>query len=964
MSTARLPARLGEVIDRDRSLAFTWNGRTVTGYAGDTIVSALAAGGCRVFSRSMKYHRPRGVLTADYWDPNTLVQVGGEPNVRGGHRLATDGMQVSAQNAWPSLRFDAKALTALGGRALSAGFYYKTFMRPRWLWPAYEKVLERFAPGGVIDPDSAPRRHEKRYAHPDVVVAGGGPAGLAAATAAARAGARVLLVEHEHAIGGHLRWSGEAGRAVAAELADAALAAGVEILTDATVAGRWEDNWLGIVERTPTGGPECLVKARAKILVVAAGLIERPYVFAGNDRPGVMLSQGVRRLLNLWSVRPGTNAVVLSANEAGDAAAADLDAAGVAVELVDARGGRTVTAAEGPRGALARVVLSDGTRLDADLLATAVGWTAPTSLLNMAGVRPSYDPVAARFFPSPPGSSQVESGTVLSTGGIAGDGSLDELVAHAEATGRLAAARAATLVHRLQAAVAWAAPVPGPEPPYPTDDRAHLGRDRHPELFRSNTDGIVDLSEDVSSRDLRHAAAEGFDSVELVKRWTTATMGSAQGKLETVNTVAVLAEATGSTISEVGTTTWRPPYAPVTLGALAGRMFEPVRVSSLHDLHTAAGMHPIQAGQWIRPEYYGDPAAEVRNVRANVGIIDVSPLGKLDVQGPDAPELLSLLYTNKWRRLAVGSVRYGVMCAEDGVILDDGVTGRLGEHHYLMSTTSSGSGAMGVWIQNWLQTEHPDWRVRVTSVTDAYTSINVAGPRSRTLLERLVDDVDLSPEAFKYMQVRTGAVAGVAGCVMWRIGFTGELSYELHVPAGYGPHVWQALLAAGADLGVAPFGLEAQRIMRLEKGHFIVGQDTDALTKAPTAGLAWLIKLDKEDFTGRPELQWTLEGEPGAEPEALPQLVAVQPTDPSYVPPEACQIVARGPNGRERIIGRITSSRFSPTLERSICLAQVEAEHAGAGTELTVVDVTGRRGTAVVMPHHAHFDPEGERLRV
>ena len=961
---SRLPSRPGEVIDRSHALEFTWNGRPVTGYEGDTIVSALAASGCRVFSRSMKYHRPRGVMTADYWDPNTLVQVGDEPNVRGGHRLATDGMQVSAQNAWPSLRFDAKALTALGGRALSAGFYYKTFMRPRWLWPTYEKVLARFAPGGVIDPNSAPRRHEKRYSHPDVVVAGGGPAGLAAATAAARAGARVLLVEHEHTIGGHLRWSGEAGRAVAAELADAARAAGVEILTDATVAGRWEDNWLGIVERAPAGGPECLVKARAKILVVAAGLIERPYVFAGNDRPGVMLSQGVRRLLNLWSVRPGTNAVVLSANEAGDAAAADLDAAGVAVERVDARGGRTVTAAEGSSRGVERVVLSDGTRLDADLLVTAVGWTAPTSLLNMAGVRPSYDPGAARFFPWPPGSPQVESGTVLSTGGIAGDGSLDELVAHAEATGRLAAARAATLAHRLQVATAWAAPVQGPEPPYPPDDRARLGRDRHPELYRLSSDGIVDLSEDVSSRDLRHAAAEGFDSVELVKRWTTATMGSAQGKLETVNTVAVLAEATGSTIAEVGTTTWRPPYAPVTLGALAGRMFEPVRVSVLHDLHVAAGMHPIQAGQWIRPEHYGDPAAEVRNVRSNVGIIDVSPLGKLDIQGPDAPELLSLLYTNKWRRLAVGSVRYGVMCAEDGVILDDGVTGRLGEHHYLMSTTSSGSGAMGVWIQNWLQTEHPDWRVRVTSVTDAYTSINVAGPRSRTLLERLVGDVDLSPEAFEYMQVRTGGVAGVAGCVMWRIGFTGELSYELHVPAGCGPHVWQALLAAGADLGVAPFGLEAQRIMRLEKGHFIVGQDTDALTKAPTAGLEWLIKLDKADFTGRPELVWALEGEPGAEPAVLPRLVAVQPTDPSFVPPEASQIVALEADGRERIIGRITSSRFSPTLERSICLAQVEADYAEAGTTLTLVDSDGRRRPAMVMAHHAHFDPEGERLRV
>ena len=963
VSPERLPARPGEVIDRDRPLSFTWNGRAVSGFAGDTIVSALAANGCRVFSRSMKYHRPRGILTADYWDPNTLLQVGDEPNVRGGHRLLEPGMAVSAQNAWPSLHRDAKALTALGGRALSAGFYYKTFMRPRRLWPAYEKVLGRFAPGGVIDPDSTPRRHDKRYAHPDVVVAGGGPAGLAAAVAAARAGAGVLLVEHEHALGGHLRWGTKRERSLAAALAGAARSAGVEILTDATVAGRWEDNWLAIVERGGGGGPERLIKARAKVLVVAAGLIERPYVFAGNDRPGVMLSGGARRLLNLWAVPPGSRAVVWSANVAGNAAAADLEAAGVAVEHVEARAGRTVAAAEGRRGALERVVLSDGTRLEADLLVTAAGWTAPTSLLNMAGVRPCYDPAAARFFPAALGAS--EAGTVLSTGGISGDGSLDELVGHGEATGRLAAARAATLAHRLQVATAWAAPVNGPEPPYAPDERTPLGRDPHPELYRSGTDGIVDLSEDVSSRDLRHGAAEGFDSVELIKRWTTATMGSAQGKLETVNTVAGLAEATGSTISEVGTTTWRPPYAPVTLGALAGRMFEPVRTSSLHDLHVAAGMRPIQAGQWIRPDHYGDPQAEVRNVRANVGIIDVSPLGKLDVQGPDAPDLLSLLYVNKWRRLAVGSVRYGVMCAEDGVILDDGVTGRLREDHYLMSTTSSGADAVWVWIQNWLQTEQPGWRVRVTPVTDAYTSINVAGPRSRTLLERLVDGVDLAPEAFGYMQVRRGSVAGVGGCFMWRIGFTGELSYELHVPAGYGPDVWTALRDAGSDLSVAPFGLEAQRIMRLEKGHFIVGQDTDALTKAPTADLEWLIKLDKPDFAGRPELQWALEGEPGAgRPPELPRLVAVQPSTPGYVPPESCQIVADGPDGRERIIGRITSSRFSPTLERSICLAQVEAAHAGAGTELTVVDVTGRRRTAVVMPHHAHFDPAGERLRV
>ncbi len=963
MSSLRLPAQPGEVIDRQRLLSFTWNGRKVSGFAGDTIVSALAASGCRVFSRSMKYHRPRGILTADFWDPNTLLQVSDEPNVRAGHRLLEAGVQVSAQNAWPSLRFDFKALTAIGGRALSAGFYYKTFMRPRWLWPAYEKVLARFAPGGIVDSDSAPRRHDKRYAHPDVVVAGGGPAGLAAAVAAARAGAGVLLVEQEHALGGHLRWGTASERSLAGALATAAGTAGVEILTDATVCGRWEDNWLAIVQRAGGAGPERLIKARAKVLIVAPGLIERPYVFAGNDRPGVMLAQGVRRLLRLWSVRPGERAVVFSANEVGDSAAAELASAGVIVEHVDARKGHALRAAEGRRGGLERVVLSDGTRLEADLLVTATGWTAPTSLLNMAGVRPVYDPRAARFFPADCGATEPD--TVLSTGGICGDGSLEELVAHGEATGRLAAGRAATLAHQLQVATAWAAPVDGPEPAFPVDRRTPLGREPHPALYRSTSDGIVDFSEDVSSRDLRNAAAEGFDSVELAKRWTTATMGAAQGKLETVNTVATLAGAIGSGIAEVGTTTWRPPFAPVTLGALAGRMFEPVRLSSLHDLHVAAGMEPIQAGQWVRPNHYGDPLAEVQNVRANVGIIDVSPLGKLDIQGVDASELLSLLYVNKWRQLAVGSVRYGVMCAEDGVILDDGVTGRLGEHHYLMSTTSSGADAVWVWIQNWLQTEHPDWRVRVTPVTDAYTSINVAGPKSRALLERLVHGVNLDPEAFKYMQVRRGAIAGVADCVMWRIGFTGELSYELHVPAGYGPHVWQALLTGGADLGVAPFGLEAQRIMRLEKGHFIVGQDTDALTKAPSAGLEWLIKLDKADFCGRPELQWALEGEPGAGMlNDLPRLVALQPTDPAWVPQEACQIVAPSPGGGEQIIGRITSSRFSPTLQRSICLAQVAGCHATPNSTLTILDTDGRRRGALVMADHAHFDPTGERLRV
>ena len=944
----RLGPQPGEVIDRSRPVEFTWNGRSVPGFEGDTIASALTAAGVRVVSRSMKYRRPRGYMSNDYWDPNALVQVGDDPNVRSAHRLIEAGMAVEAQNVWPSLERDLRAVTGMVSRFLTAGFYYKTFMRPQWLWPTYEKVLATFSPGGRIDSDTPHRYHDKRYTHPDVVVAGGGPAGMAAAVAAAGAGAMVLLVEHGHRLGGHLLWGNDDDRALAAELAAMVEAAGVEVLTDSTVTGRYEDNWTAIVQRNHPIAVERLIKARAKALVAAPGLIERPYVFDGNDKPGVMLSGAVRRFVNMYAVKPGSTAVVFTANPDGDAAAADLERAGADVTVVDARRGEDIVRARGGAKAVKGVELADGRRLDCDLLVTAAGWTAPTSLLNMSGDRPVYDDTAARFFPS------VPIGNVLATGGLAGDGSMDELIGHGRATGRLAAARARVVGHRLQAATARALPVDGDEPEWPVDIRPALPRDSHPALYRSTTHGVVDFSEDVSSKDMVGAAAEGYDSVELLKRYTTATMGPSQGKLETVNTVAVLAEARGQTIAEVGTTVWRPPYAPITMGALGGRLFEPVRVSSIHSWHEAGGATFMLAGQWIRPDHYGDPAGEVLNTRRNVGIMDVTPLGKLDLRGPDVARLLGHLYTNKWMKLAVGSVRYGIMCTEDGVILDDGVTGRLGDQHYMMTTTSSGAATVWEWAENWLQTEHPDWQVHVTPVTSGFTSINVAGPESRRLIRRLVEDVDLDPETFRYMQVRTATVAGIRNCFMWRIGFTGELSFELHVPAGHGLAVWEVLLEAGEDLGIRPFGMEAQRIMRLEKGHFIVGQDTDGLTKAPAVGLSHLIKLDKPDFAGKPELSRALEGT------SAPVLVAIQPTDPGVVPDEAAQIVRAG---ADEIIGRITSSRMSPTVERSVCLGQVLPEASDPGTELTVVMIGGGRITARVMEHHAHFDPEGERVR-
>ncbi|WP_232664068.1 FAD-dependent oxidoreductase [Pseudonocardia sp. TRM90224] len=946
MTSHRLTRQQGEVIDRARTIAFTWNGRNVTAHPGDTIVSALAAAGERVFSRSFKYHRPRGLLTASYHDPGTILQVDDEPNVRAAHRLATPGIAVSSQNTWPSLKLDVKAVNQVVGRFLAPGFYYKTFIQPERLWPVYEKVLARFAHAGRISGNAPHLQSHKRFAHPDVLVAGGGPAGITAALAAARAGARVMLVEEEHQLGGHLRWGGSAELARLAELRAAVAAEpGIEVLFDSAVLGRYDGNWIAVVEREH--GHERLVKARAGTLVVAPGLIERPYVFAGNDLPGVMLSTAARRLINLYAVRPGDRAVVLTANADGDAVVADLRRAGVDVaRIVDARRGEDVVRAHG-RGRLRAVELADGRRIEADLLVTATGWTAPTALVNQAGDRPVYVPRAARFVP---GRDLPES--VLVAGGLAGDGSLDELCGHADAVGGEAARRA--LAHRARKlSVLPTRTGPAPEPAQrDASPIAALPLDEHPELFRGRTHGIVDFSEDVSSADIFTAAKEGYDSVELLKRYTTATMGPAQGKLETVNTVEVLAEATGSTIAETGTTTWRPVHVPVTLGALAGRISEPVRRSPMQAAHERLGARPLVAGQWIRPDHYGDPVAEARAVRESVGIIDVTPIGKLDLRGPDVAQLLNLLYVNKWSKLAVGRVRYGVMCAEDGVVFDDGVTGRLGEDHYLMSTTSSGAAAVWEWVENWLQTERPQWKVHVTPLTTAYASINVAGPRSRELVGRLVEDVDLAEDAFGYMNVRTGRLAGVDGCVLWRIGFTGELSYELHVPAGYGLHVWEALLEHGADLGVRPFGVEAQRILRLEKGHFIVGQDTDGLTRAFSAGLDWAVKLDKDDFAGRPELVWQEKSGGG------PRLVGLQPVDGSVVPPEASQIVID-----ERIVGRVTSSRMSPTLRRSVCLAQLDAPLAVPGTEVTVLLPDGRRVPARVTEHHAHVDPEGNRLR-
>ncbi|MDQ3576178.1 MAG: 2Fe-2S iron-sulfur cluster-binding protein, partial [Actinomycetota bacterium] len=496
-TSQRVDPQPGEVIDRSSTLDFTWNGSPHVAHPGDTIVSALAAAGVRVFSRSFKYHRPRGLLTASFHDPGTTLQVDDEPNVRAGHRLVEAGMDVSSQNTWPSLRFDVKAANQVVGRFLAPGFYYKTFIKPQRLWPAYEKILARFAHAGATSAETVEGYYDKRYAHPDVLVAGAGPAGLMAALAAADAGARVMLVEEEHHLGGHLCWGSTGDLSTLRELLErVSRSENIEVLTNSVVLGRYDDNWLGVVQRGLPGVPERLVKARAKVLVVASGLMERPYVFDGNDLPGVMLSTAARRLINLYAVRPGKRAVVLSANAAGDAAADDLRRVGVDVAaVVDPRRGRDIVRAHGRRGMLSAVELTDGATIEADLLVTAVGWTAMTSLLNMAGNRPIYTPSAARFVPD----LTTLPDDVLATGGLVGDGTLEEILAHGTAVGGEAARRAAAIRRARVAATPTSCGDAAPQATDPADRPAVMGKtaipdlapDSHPELFRASTHGMV-----------------------------------------------------------------------------------------------------------------------------------------------------------------------------------------------------------------------------------------------------------------------------------------------------------------------------------------------------------------------------------------------------------------------------------------------------------------------------------------
>jgi sarcosine oxidase, subunit alpha len=883
----RLDPHPGELIDRSTELMFTFDGKPITGFAGDTIGSALYASGRRIFSRSFKYHRPRGLQCCSGHCANCQMTVDGQPNVRVCVTPVREGAVVTGQNFLGSLDRDLMRVTdKLGGPFTPPGFYYKTFIRPRKLWPLYEKILRGAAGLGKLDPDGARgERVEVVHEHAGVVVIGGGESGLEAAVAAASRGERVIVVDEGPAVGGALL-ADRGGHARAAELRRRVDDAGVEVLAPAIAIGLFEDGFV------PVAHGDTLVKLRASRVVVAAGAMEQPLVFPGNDLVGVMLADGARRLANLWSIKPAERAFVVAADDRGLGAADDLEAAGVeVVGVVDLRQGQPPNIEARGRRSRVEAVAVNGQVTQCDLVVMSGSPQPNYKLLAQAGARVVYDERRGVFVPTdmPP--------NVEAVGATTGDVG---------------------------------------EPAVPS-----------PVLGYQGDKCFVCFCEDQTTKDLKYAIAEGFDSIELSKRYTTVTMGPCQGRLCHVNSIRVYAKTTGLDENTIGTTTARPPHTPVTLGLLAGRPQEPVKRTALHHRHEELGGTMMWTGAWKRPHSYGpDPGAEAKHVHDAVGLIDVSTLGKILVAGPEAGAFLDRVYPNRFSDLKVGRIRYGVLTGDAGRIMDDGTVARLDDETFYVTTTSTGADAVYQWFTWWNAVWFMD--VRFVQLTGGVAAINVAGPGARALMTRVSAD-DFSNEGLSYLDARHVRVAGVP-CLALRIGFVGELGYELHFPSPHAEHVWDTLLENGADLGAAPFGLEPQRILRLEKGHVIVSQDTDSESNLLEAAMPWIVKNDKEfEWVGKWATQQVAD-------RGLRWMLVGFESPSGVVPVEGAQVVIDGVSS-----GRVTSVRHSGVLGKVIGLAIVPVELAVEGARF-LVQVDGR---AVAMRVHLgpFFDPAGERLK-
>nr|WMC95030.1 sarcosine oxidase subunit alpha family protein [Aminobacter aminovorans] len=996
MSPRRTPS--GGRIDRLRTIRFTFDGTAYTGHEGDTLASALLANGVSLFGRSFKYHRPRGVLTSGVDEPNALVTVlrgeVREPNIPATMVEIHDGLTAVSQNRFPSLAYDVSAINQLGGKFISAGFYYKTFMGPvigplkgTRFWMLCEKIIRRAAGLGRAGHAADPSRYERMNAFCDVLVVGSGPAGLAAAHEAAQSGAQVILTELDPCFGGSANWSGETidGEPAATWASDVVgelkTHDNVRLLKRTTVWGYYDGNTLAAVERvsdhkdTPAkGAPRHRHwTIRAKNVVLATGALERPLVFPGNDRPGVMMASAAMRYANQYGVLAGEKIAVLANNDSAYRAAAALAKAGARiVAIADLRSdvsaacrtlaseagaelltGHAVIGTEGgknlsgvklaPFSATLGVSKGNARDIGADCLIVSGGWSPTIHLASQAGARPVWSDDLQAFLPPETGKGWIGAGAFNGTFSTA------EVISEGFSAGRKAAGQPALET----ATLPDVEPAPLDPNPAPVFE------------IRAKGKAFVDLQHDVTADDVRLAHLEGFVSVEHLKRYTTLGMATDQGKGSNVPGLAIMAEALGKPIPEVGTTRFRPPYAPVSVGALAAERFgdlKPDRLTPMHDWHLENSATMYSAGLWFRPMIYGGPGETIEQAyvreaaatRETAGIVDVSTLGKIAVQGPDAAEFLDRVYSNVFSTLPVGKARYGLMLREDGLVFDDGTTWRLGEHDFLMTTTTANAGKVMQHLEYFLDVVWPDLKVHLTSVTDQWAGAAIGGPKARDILASCVTGTRVDNEALPFMGIVHAEISG-APVMICRLSFSGEMAFEVYSGAGHGTYVWEALIEAGKPFGMVPYGLEALGTMRIEKGH-VTGAEIDGRTSARDLHLGWMLSK-KKPFIGSAMMD--REGLAASGRLELVGLIALDNRPLSGGAHIVEEVDAANPHGS---LGHITAACFSPALGKYIALALVSGGKARHGKRAHISDpLRNRFGPVEIVSHH-FFDPEGKRM--
>jgi sarcosine oxidase subunit alpha len=995
----------GGRIDRSKPVRFTFDGKTYYGYQGDTLASALLANGVVLIGRSFKYHRPRGILSAGAEEPNALIQLGvgnrTEPNLRATQIELFDGLVAESQNRWPSLTTDFQAVNSVINKFIPSGFYYKTFMWPAKAWMFYEKFIRQAAGlgKGATEPD--PDRYDKLYAACDLLIVGAGPTGLAAALAAGRTGARVIVVDEQSELGGSLlseKTQTIDGKPAVDWVADAV--AELKALPEVTLLPRtvawahYDHGSVSLMERVadhlgPVAGADLprqrLWRIRAKEVVLATGAIERPLVYSDNDRPGCMLASAARTFINRYGSAPGKRAVIMTNNDTAYRAALDLIDAGVTVSaVVDLRDnpqGELVKAARakgievlaghaisGVKGKLAVVgvdvapLTADGKHvaggsrhIHCDLVLSSGGWQPTVHLHSQTRAKVVWSDEIQAFLPG----DMMPGQNTKSLGAAHGVFGLGACLAEGHAAGSDGAAKLGFSGNSGMAPSASAEPAEEALRPVwivPADKPVGQGG-KH----------FVDYQNDVTAADVMLAHREGYRSVEHLKRYTTMGMATDQGKTSNVNALAIMAGLRNVEIPSVGITTYRPPYTPVTLGTFSGidkiELLDPIRKTAMHQWHEQHGAVFECVGQWHRPYYYPKPGEsmhdavnrEVKAARTGVTIVDASTLGKIDIQGPDAAWFLNMVYTNAWSKLEPGRCRYGVMLGEDGMVFDDGVTTRISENHFHMTTTTGGAPRVMAWLEEWHQCEWPEKKVYFTSVTEQWSVMAINGPLGRQLLQELTTDIALDDASFPFMSYKAGHLAGVPVRI-YRISFTGELAFEVNCQPSHALHLWRAIMQAGEKYGITPYGTEAMHVLRAEKGFIIVGQETDGTITPYDLGMDWIMAKSKTDFLGRRSLSRQDTKRPDRK-----HLVGLLTDNPNEVLLEGGQIVA---NLKDKppmeMIGHVTSSYYSPNCNRSIALALVKNGRNRMG-ETVYLPYEGKVIPAKIT-EPKFFDLEGKRI--